>query len=820
MRAVFIKEWTQLLATPLALLFLIVFHIAAHLCTFYLGGYFGRGEAELIGFFAFHPWLYLFLTPALAMRLWAEETRSGTRDLLLSMPLPIHALVLGKFFGAWALVGVALLFTLPLWITTAWLGDPDHGVIAASYLASFLVAGAMLSLSMAVSAASRSPVSAFIGSFAICAGLLLAGLPVVTGWMPEPLLDVVSRLSLLNRADMISRGLLDPRDLLLLLALIGVGLGITTWLVSVKKSWPVLVLPIALMLTTLALPRLGQIDLTQQQLFTLSQGSRTILARLKEPVTMQLYVSRAALAKVPLLQASARRSEDLLSAYAAAAPSRVRLEVIDVAPASEAEDAALAAGLRPLPLPSGDSLMLGLVATDSANGRAIIPFLDPADEDSREYQISRMIDGLARPARPKVALLTSLPMPFGPGGALAFAKGQSAPYAVYDALREASDLSLLTPDFQAVPDGTALLILAHPRPLSPLQIDGIARYAARGGRLLILVDPVSEAANAMTGLYGSAPDAPAPASDLAALLGKWGVAMVPGKVVGDPQAAQPVEADGSRIPYLPWLALTGDMIPQNDPLLRGLSRLSIASAGALTSTPTPGVNATPLLRAGPQAALLDAASVRAGDPAALLQSFKPGGSGHILALRLNLEGGGAALIMADADWLADRFWLQNTQVLGRPVSGAIADNGTLWLNAIDQLLGDPALMSLRARRPASRPFTRIEQRAVAVQQTLRSAASDLQQQLTQTQQAIIVREGEMVSPDQMRALADLRRQAAQTRQALRGIERQLRQSLQGLEQTLIILNSLAVPIALILGALIVARFRRNRAAYSRTEPLS
>lgn len=238
--SVFRREFAAYFATPLAVVFLVIFLVLAGAFTFYLGNFYESGQADLQPFFSFHPWLYLLLAPAVAMRLWAEERKSGTLELLLTLPLTLWQAVLGKFLAAWAFLGLALALTFPMWVTVAWLGDPDHGVILASYLGSWLMAGAFLAIGGALSAATRSQVVAFILSVVVCLVLLLAGFPlaldVVRGWAPLPLVDAVAGLSFLTHFQAITRGVLDLRDVVFFLLCIGAWLLATVLVIDLKKA--------------------------------------------------------------------------------------------------------------------------------------------------------------------------------------------------------------------------------------------------------------------------------------------------------------------------------------------------------------------------------------------------------------------------------------------------------------------------------------------------------------------------------------------------------------------------------------------------------
>ncbi len=214
---VFRREFASYFTSPLASLFILIFLVLSGVFSFFLGGLYARGQADLVSFFNFHPWLYLFLVPSLTMRLWAEERKSGTVELLLTLPLSIASAVCGKFLAAWLLTGLALLLTAPLWLTVNYLGDPDNGVITASYLGSWLMAGAFIAVGGFLSALTNNQIIAFILSAVACFVLVAAGSPLVLDafatWAPTALLDSVAAISVLAHFEAISRGVLDLRDL-------------------------------------------------------------------------------------------------------------------------------------------------------------------------------------------------------------------------------------------------------------------------------------------------------------------------------------------------------------------------------------------------------------------------------------------------------------------------------------------------------------------------------------------------------------------------------------------------------------------------------
>lgn len=237
---VFKRELVAYFTTPIAYVFMVIFVFLSGIFAFYLGSFFPRGQADLLPFFSFHPWLYLFLVPALAMRLWAEERRSGTIELLLTLPITTSQAVLGKFFAAWVFTGIALALTFPIWLTVNYLGQPDNGIIVASYIGSFLMAGAFLAIGACVSALTKNQVIAFVLSAVICLAFVMSGFPMVldffSGWAPEVVVEAISSFSFLTRFNDISKGIIDLRDLIYFASLIAFWLFANGLLIEMKKA--------------------------------------------------------------------------------------------------------------------------------------------------------------------------------------------------------------------------------------------------------------------------------------------------------------------------------------------------------------------------------------------------------------------------------------------------------------------------------------------------------------------------------------------------------------------------------------------------------
>lgn len=238
--AIIKRELQGYFSTPIAYVFIVIFLILSGVFAFYLGGLYERNQADLSPFFGFHPWLYLFLVPAVSMRMWSEERRSGNIELLMTLPVKQKDLVLGKFLSSWIFIAIALFFTFPIWISINYLGDPDNGLIFASYIGSLLLAGAFLAIGSCVSVASKNQVISFIITAVICFVFLLAGLPMVLdffgGWLPQFLVDSIASTSFLSHYSSINKGVLDLGDILYFTMVIAVWLFATSIVLDIKKA--------------------------------------------------------------------------------------------------------------------------------------------------------------------------------------------------------------------------------------------------------------------------------------------------------------------------------------------------------------------------------------------------------------------------------------------------------------------------------------------------------------------------------------------------------------------------------------------------------
>ncbi|WP_439816078.1 GldG family protein [Zavarzinia sp. CC-PAN008] len=375
-------------------------------------------------------------------------------------------------------------------------------------------------------------------------------------------------------------------------------------------------------------------DLTQDQMFTLSDGTHQVLSKLDEPVSLRLFYSERLGNDFPQVKVFATRVRDLLREYVAASNGMIRLEVIDPDPFSETEDDAVAAGIQATQTPNGDPFYFGLVAAGATDRHEVIPIFAPDREAFLEYDLTRVIQNLSGPARKIVGLLTSLPMETGPGGAMAAMRGQSQPYAIYEQLAQVYEVRMFASDMVQIGDHINLLIIAHPGDLADQAIYAIDQYVLAGGRVLVLVDPYSEASTGSP-MGGQIPNS----SNLPKLFKAWGVNYDVTKILGDRKQALNVNMPGSgrrqAVPYVLWAGLGEQGMDRTDVTTADLHQVTIGSGGFFTPAEGATTTFTPLIQSSDDAMAIETAEAqRRTDPDTLLRNFLPTGERYTVAARI------------------------------------------------------------------------------------------------------------------------------------------------------------------------------------------
>jgi ABC-type uncharacterized transport system involved in gliding motility auxiliary subunit len=600
-----------------------------------------------------------------------------------------------------------------------------------------------------------------------------------------------------------------------------------------------------------------RLDLTQNRLYTTAPGTDRVLANIKEPINLYFFFSAKTAAGIPELNTYGVRVGEFLQELVARSNGKLHLHVIDPQPFSEEEDRAAEYGVRGVPLgaANGAQFYFGLAGTNSTDGRSAIEFFDPKKEQFLEYDVVKLVYELANPKKPVVAWMSTLPMT---GGFDPRTGQMRDPWLVYNDAQQLFDLRPLEQNASRIDPATNVLVLVHPKELSPAAQFAIDQYALQGGHILAFIDPLAD--TDMSGAEAGNPMAAMGAdksSHLAPLLTAWGVKFNTDQVVADRghalsvtlrQGEQPVE-------HLGILGLDKGSFATADVITAGLSNVNVATAGYLE--PLTGAQACqpvkggqpcfePLLQSSTDAELLPVARFRMlFDPASLLDGFKPTGHRYVIGARVSgnvhsafpagpppgvtLAPGQVALkqsakplnlvVFADTDMLADFMWVREQNLFGQRMTQAWASNGDLVENALDNLAGSTDLISVRGRATFQRPFDRVERLRRAADERLHAKEQELEAQLRDTETKLTALQSRkdrgstlILTPEEEREIEHFQSEKLRIRKDLRAVRAGLNEDIERLGTTLKIINVVVVPLVFAVVALLVWLWRRRRRA--------
>jgi ABC-type uncharacterized transport system involved in gliding motility auxiliary subunit len=601
---------------------------------------------------------------------------------------------------------------------------------------------------------------------------------------------------------------------------------------------------IALNLLGNALLGTARLDLTEGRVYTLSEGTKRTLSSLREPVTLRFFYSEEQANGYPVIQSYGMRLKGLLAQYARLSGGKVKLEIVNPRLFSEEEDLAVALGVAGIPVDeSGNRLYFGLVASNSADGRQAIPFFDPDKAAFVEYELTRMIHDLSVAQKPKIGLLTWLPLQGG-GGTMFGAEGK---WVMFDQIKEAFDLHVLEKDVQAIPSDISVLMIVHPtEAISEATLYAIDQFILRGGSALVFTDPFTRVSGS-TEKY---------ASNLEKLYHAWGIDMPKEDTVADPEAAIRVQNDerGSILETISnplWLALQKGNFNASEIVSADLGTMRFIVSGRFLpwqpkkkTANKSAMTMTPLVLSGEASAIVSSNhQLFDTDPARILTEGKPAGGRQVLAAHLGgtastafperkgkehigrSEKPASIIVVGDADMLRDGFWVQKQNYLGKEILIPNASNGSFVLNALDYLSGGGDLIGLRSRTVSERPFEKVEalRREAEIkfrhrEDELKSRLSGLEQRLSALQGSEEMKQSEdgelLLSPQQQEELEQFREEMISTRKELRGVQPALRENIEVLGFKLKWLNIGMIPLlvlglALVVPARLGARARRS-----------
>jgi ABC-type uncharacterized transport system involved in gliding motility auxiliary subunit len=589
----------------------------------------------------------------------------------------------------------------------------------------------------------------------------------------------------------------------------------------------------------------ARLDLTENRLYTLSDGTERILGNIDEPINLYFYFSDEATGDIPSLRDYANRVREMLEEFAATSRGKIRLSIIDPLPFSEDEDRAAQFGLQEVLLGlSPDPIYMGLAGTNSVGDEEIIEFFQPDQESSLEYDIAKLVSKLARPEQAVIGLVSGVSMSgsFDPQ-----TQRMQSPWVVYQQAQQLFEIRNLGTSIDAVPDDVGLLWIVQPKDLSASTQYAIDQFVMRGGKALIFVDP-------MAGVDAEAsPDMPqgmpplAQSSNLPLLFDGWGIEFSTEQVVTDAQFALQIgnPRGGPPIRHYGYLGLTSDGMSRDDTATAELSSVNLALAGEVHLAEGSSATLEPVLTSSTSSMLSPASRFNfLPDPQSLMDGFAPSGNRQTIAARISgtlksafpdgppqrdaAEAAAASdhisestepvnlMIVADVDMLSDPMWVQTRRIFGQPVATAFASNGAFVANALESLAGDSNLISVRSRGSFARPFTRVDELRVQAETQFRATEQRLSQELAETERRLgelqASREDSgslLITPEQQAEIDRFVDQRASIRKELRAVQRGLDEDIENLGTLLKVINIGLVPLILTLVVLF-SLWRRRR----------
>ncbi len=607
----------------------------------------------------------------------------------------------------------------------------------------------------------------------------------------------------------------------------------------------------------------ARVDLTEDRLFTLSEGTHETLVAIDEPIELHFFYSERLGRELPFYGGYSRRVRDLLNEIAATAGGKVVLHERNPLPFSDDEDRAVSMGIQGIPVDQGGELVyFGLAGVNSVDDVELVPFFQPERENLLEYDLAQMIHALSNPEPTVVGVMSSLPVM---GDMRAHMQGSvSIPWEIARHLRTFFDVINLPQSIDDLPGRIDVMVVIHPDTLSDRVQYELEQFLFRGGRAMLFLDPRSESNNRI-----GPDDISSSADSLSRLLEKWGVDIPDGKLTGDRSMAWRVNAGTQQrvIPadYVVWLAVSGEQMNQDDPVTSRLPLVNIASAGYIDRKKNSPLTLEPLITSTENSVPVDVDLVRGLNPdiLGLLDKFKPDENKYVIAARLSgevetafpdgppervikkteeelsedpdrpqlmtSEGPINLIVVADSDLIEDRFWIRKQQFFGREVAQPIASNANFVVNAVSNLGGSNELIGLRSRGVSQRPFDRVNELQQQAELKFRDKERELQDTLKELENKIAQLEGVETKTDastgeiqvelsltqeQKEELESLRLEMVSIRKQLRDVQRGLREDVENLETWLQFVNIGLVPlivaaIAIVLGTVQVARRRRS-----------
>ena len=593
-------------------------------------------------------------------------------------------------------------------------------------------------------------------------------------------------------------------------------------------------------------------DLTQNELYTLTDGTRNIIANIEEPITMYLFFSDKTSENVPLLRTYATRVKELLQEYEQISKGNIILNIVDPVPYSEEEDQASVFGLQSVPIGnSGENIYFGLAASSAVGDTEIISFFQPQREQFLEYDISKLIYTLTNPKKTVVGVITQLPL-FG-GFDMETTQMTSA-WAFIAQMRQLFELKQLDVTTNKIDDDVDILMIVHPKTLSDPALYAIDQFVMGGGKTLLFVDPHSEVDTPVRQQNSPLEVEGGRTSNLKPLFDAWGIEYDPTKVVLDRKYALTVGgAHQGQSRHYALLGIGNNNIDSEDVISSELELITVAVAGHLKAKEGSSIEMTPIVTSSDDAMLIDAAQFRfLPDLSQLSKNFNPSGELYTFITRVqgklnsafpngqpktgeeesededpimqhipNTQTDANLLVVSDTDILSDRMWVQVQEFFGQQIFNSWANNGDLVINAVDNLIGSSDLISIRGRETSSRPFVRVDNLRLKADQKFLSKEQELKARLAETEKKLVELQKQrndgselLLSPEQEAEVQKFQEEKFKVRKELRQVRHSLDLDIERLGTKLKFINIGLVPIIISILALLLymARSRKRKRA--------
>ena len=734
--AVFRHEIRLLLYSPLSFLFLAGFLLALSSAIFLIADFYSTDEASIHLMLLFAPWVGIVLVPALAMGMWTDDRTDKSAEIVLTLPLSLTSIVIGKFLAGNAVLIGALLFTFPFPLTVVYLGEPDVPRILAGYMALALLLAMFFAIALFTAALVRDRVGAYIVGIGLLFIVMLIGWDVFSNFLKPifspKVIDITVLYSPRTWLLRMGAGLIDLAGLIYFLGGIGAALTATSLVVSTRRSksqrgsrllyfWASLT---SLMLV--AVPFIASkpfaFDWTAEKEYSLHDGSKNILQKLPYDTVITFYWSAEEAAIPVMIKSHARRIRKLLESMAAHANGKIKVQEIDPKPDTDEELRAISDGVRRIPMSSGDHFYLGLTITHKERV-GNIPYLDIARDRFLEYDIAIALNGLTRASTPKIGVISPL-LPS------ITAVRQANSMSFMAELKRSYDIAVIPYFKTKIPDGLSALLVIDASILRSEMLYAIDQFVMKGGSLIVMVDPF------LRFKRGSNMVNPAPSAeinDISDLLEKWGVRYVHNQIVGDARSASSVEdRNKARISFPYWMRIRRSGLGSNHPASASLNEVFMVEPGALEFESSKRV--IPLVFTSSQSGVQPRNGYGNRTPGELASSFQSDNKVRNIAAAIHSPfmssfvnapnsddkelprpkhlnqstGQPVVFVVADVDWLFDPFSLQSLNISGRTVVRPLNDNLSFLLNLVEHAAGNNDLSMIRSRGRLQRPFTRVQ----------------------------------------------------------------------------------------------------------------